>query len=61
MIWFLAYRMGLSTAPAATADLHADYMPPPLPAGSALADWRNWFWALVAGLALLTAAHWIFT
>jgi Na+/proline symporter len=61
MIWFLAYRMGLSTAPSGTADLHAGHIPPPLPAGAALADWRNWFWALIAGLALLTAAHWIFT
>ena len=60
VIWFLAYRMGLSTAPAGSPDYHAGYDPPPLPAGSPLADWRNWFWALVAGLALLTAAHWIF-
>ena len=60
VIWFLAYRMGMSTAPIGSLDYHPGYNPSPLPGGSAVADWRNWFWALVVGIALITAVHWIF-
>jgi SSS family solute:Na+ symporter len=60
VIWFLAYKMGMSTAPIGSVEYHASYNPPPLSRTSLASDWRNWFWGLVIGLAVLTLAHWIF-
>jgi len=60
MIWFLAYRMGLSTAPEGTFEFGRQYRPPPLPPQSVIGDWRNWFWVAVAGAATVTFLHWMF-
>ncbi|MET1027667.1 MAG: hypothetical protein ABWY00_10900 [Dongiaceae bacterium] len=60
VIWFLAYRMGMSTMPAGSFEYGTHYTPPPLSPSSPLADWRNWFWAMVVGLILITMTHWIF-
>ncbi|SMF29271.1 solute:Na+ symporter, SSS family [Tistlia consotensis] len=60
VLWFLAYRMGLSTAPSGSFETGAVHEPPPLKAGAPSADWRNWFWAAVVALALLSALHWMF-
>jgi Na+/proline symporter len=60
MIWLLAYKMGLSTPPLGSAEFHAEHKPAPLSREALASDWRNWFWGIVIGLAVLTIAHWIF-
>jgi hypothetical protein len=60
VIWFLAYRMGLSTAPAGGFDYGRQFKPPPLPVRSPLADRRNWLWAAILAGALVTLIHWMF-
>jgi hypothetical protein len=60
MIWFLAYRMGMSVAPVGSFEYGIHHVPPPLSASSSLADWRLWFWVAVIGLVGITIAHWMF-
>jgi len=60
VIWFLAYRMGMATAPVGAFEFGAGYEPPTPAAGALASDWRNWFWGAVVGMALLAAVHWIF-
>ncbi|HMB76444.1 MAG TPA: hypothetical protein VKN76_08600, partial [Kiloniellaceae bacterium] len=59
MIWFLAYRMGMSTDSGGMRASGVVFEPPRLP-DTPVADWRNWFWVAVVGLSLIAAAHWMF-
>lgn len=60
VIWFLAYRMGLSTAGPRRLEFYvpeAGSPPPPISLGE---QWRPWFWGFVAAAAAVAGLHWIF-
>ncbi|HUH83569.1 MAG TPA: hypothetical protein VLX85_03110, partial [Stellaceae bacterium] len=61
MIWFLAYKMELSTAPSRTVEFHAARgEAPPLVRGTLAGQWQPWFWTASMGAALLVVIHWMF-
>jgi SSS family solute:Na+ symporter len=59
MIWFLAYKMELSTVPA--RNLQIQPLPPPPVAAQPLgANWQPWFWTIVGAMAVVVLLHWMF-
>jgi Na+/proline symporter len=61
MIWFLAYKMELSTITGSSVEF--------APAGSGdygrasavgAVQWRRWFWSVAIAAAVVVGAHWIF-
>ena len=60
MIWFLAYKMELSTV----APKNLQIQPLPQSGGrsaqSIAANWQRWFWAIVGGAAAVVMLHWMF-
>ncbi len=61
VIWFLAYRMGLSTPPPRVVEFYV----PGANQGRASPiyareQWRMWFWALVIAIVAVIALRWIF-
>lgn len=60
VIWFLAYRMELSTITSSSVEFA------PLDSSGGRthaadgAEWRRWFWAVTIAAAVVVGAHWIF-
>jgi Na+/proline symporter len=61
VIWFLAYRMGLSAPPARMVEF---YVPRSGPSAASpiypREQWRVWFWAVVIVAVAITALRWMF-
>lgn len=60
MIWFLAYKMELSTAPGKLIEVQAAGLAASSHQTSIRADWQQWFWGLLIGAGLIAVIHWMF-
>ncbi len=61
VIWFLAYKMELSTVVGRSVEFSATGRSEPAREPAAVgADWQRWFWGTAVAAALLVGAHWMF-
>ena len=60
MIWFLAYKMEMSTASGKNIEFYTANTVSPSEQTSIKASWQQWFWGLLIGLAMLAIIHWMF-
>ncbi len=62
VIWFLAYKMELSTIHGSSVEFApvGSSSDPERAAAVGKAEWSRWFWSVLVAVALIVGAHWIF-